>query len=292
MTTIFIFPCDPLRPKRVDEHFMPQSMAAREAGYEVRTLNIEALTRDTGESILPWPPLDSEDFPSRLTAVYRGWMLTPVDYERFSNLLAAKNVLLRSSPESYARAHELPGWYDGLRDFTPKTVEIEHTSFDHIMRGLERLKANAVFVRDYSKSLKHDRDIAGYVPDTTDINAASRVIKKFEELRGEDLAGNVLLREFEHFVGNEIRSWWVNGELKLVTNHPDTPNEEVRVDVSGDWLPKGFSKSLKALNLPFVTADFVQNTDGKWRMVELGDGQVSDVPADANLEAFIKAISA
>ncbi|WP_280236823.1 ATP-grasp domain-containing protein [Nocardia cyriacigeorgica] len=32
------------------------------------------------------------------------------------------------------------------------------------------------------------------------------------------------------------------------------------------------------LDLPFVTADFVQHTDGRWRIVELGDAQVSDRP--------------
>jgi ATP-grasp domain, R2K clade family 3 len=34
--------------------------------------------------------------------------------------------------------------------------------------------------------------------------------------------------------------------------------------------------------LPFVTADLVKRSDGIWRVIEVGDGQVSDRPASAS----------
>jgi hypothetical protein len=42
------------------------------------------------------------------------------------------------------------------------------------------------------------------------------------------------------------------------------------------------------LALPFVTVDVVRRTDGVWRVVELGDGQVSDRPAAVSPEALVE----
>jgi hypothetical protein len=42
--------------------------------------------------------------------------------------------------------------------------------------------------------------------------------------------------------------------------------------------------------LPFVTADLVLRADGTWRVVELGDGQVSDRPATTKPAAFLSAV--
>jgi ATP-grasp domain, R2K clade family 3 len=44
------------------------------------------------------------------------------------------------------------------------------------------------------------------------------------------------------------------------------------------------------LRLPFVTADFARREDGVWRLIELGDGQVSDRPATTPPHALITAL--
>jgi len=36
--------------------------------------------------------------------------------------------------------------------------------------------------------------------------------------------------------------------------------------------------AVTALALPFVTVDLARRADGTWRIIELGDGQVSDRP--------------
>ena len=76
------------------------------------------------------------------------------------------------------------------------------------------------------------------------------------------------------FTGPVLRTWWIGGRCQLVTPHPDTPDE----------LPTGLDlieiePLVATLALPFVTVDLVRRTDGAWRIVELGDGQVSDWPA-------------
>ncbi|MGN9809953.1 ATP-grasp domain-containing protein [Micromonospora sp. BQ11] len=47
-----------------------------------------------------------------------------------------------------------------------------------------------------------------------------------------------------------------------------------------------------ALHLPFVTVDLAQRDDGLWRVVELGDGQVSDRPTTISPHAFVAALLA
>ena len=42
--------------------------------------------------------------------------------------------------------------------------------------------------------------------------------------------------------------------------------------------------------LPFVTADLARSTDGTWRLIELGDGQVSDRPATTDADSFLSAL--
>jgi hypothetical protein len=42
--------------------------------------------------------------------------------------------------------------------------------------------------------------------------------------------------------------------------------------------------------LPFVTADLALRADRTWRVIELGDGQVSDRPASTEPAAFLNAV--
>ena len=52
-----------------------------------------------------------------------------------------------------------------------------------------------------------------------------------------------------------------------------------------------YTPMVAALDLPFVTVDLVLRTDGTWRVVELGDGQVSDRPDNAPPADLITAIN-
>lgn len=46
-----------------------------------------------------------------------------------------------------------------------------------------------------------------------------------------------------------------------------------------------------ALDQPFVSADLRRDINGRWRLIEVGDGQVSDRPRSIPAEAFIAAIT-
>ncbi|MEU4690016.1 ATP-grasp domain-containing protein [Actinoplanes sp. NPDC023714] len=273
---LLLFPADVLRPRRPDEHFADEAAAARAAGHHVALVDHDALTGGgTPESAVARVPAGTD-------AVYRGWMMSSEQYAAMAGALAARDVTLRTSPEQYRRAHELPGWYDTMRPHTPESVW--GADFSAVRA---ELGTGPAVLRDWTKSMKHYWHEAAYIPDVADAEAASAVAARFRELRGDDFTGGFVLRRFETFTGAEARTWWVGGECRLITAHPDT---------DGDLPPAGldvtpFAAAIRALRLPFVTADLTRHEDGRWRVVEVGDGQVSDRPRGTDAAEFIAALA-
>ena len=150
-----------------------------------------------------------------------------------------------------------------------------------------RLGPGAAVLRDYTKSMKHYWHEAAYIPDLTDAEAAWSVAARMRELRGDDFSGGFVLRRFEEFTGAEARTWWVDGTCRLVTAHPDTPDRPPPAE-----LPTSEpAVAVAGHGLPFVTVDLARRADGRWRVVELGDGQVSDRPSSTPPETFLAALS-
>ncbi len=275
---LLIAPADVLRPRRPDEHFADEVAAARRAGIDVALVDHDALAGggDPGPAVARVPP--SED------AVYRGWMLSAAAYLGFAGALAARGVTLRTDGTQYRRAHELPGWYEALRAVTPESVWTTgdtRTAFDD---ARARLGGGPAVLRDYTKSMKHYWEQACFIPDLADADAAWSVAARFRELR-EDVEGGFVLRCFEDFTGVECRTWWIGGRCVHAGPHPDEPAGDVQEPDLAAITPL-----VAGLGLLFVTVDVVRRADGAWRVVELGDGQVSDRPAGFAADDLLAAL--
>lgn len=277
---MLLVPCDPLRPRRPDEHFAPEAQAAREAGLAVAVVDHDALARgDDAERAVA-------SVPGGGTAIYRGWMLRTERYARFTHVLAKRGVTVRTTGEQYRRAHELPGWYPALAAVTPRsawTTAADRADFDQARLALG---AGPAVVRDYVKSMKHYWDEAAFVADVGDGDAAWKVASRLRQLREDDFVGGFVLREFEPFTSAEVRTWWVDGRCVLIGPHPDTPYDQPPGEIDLRWL----TPLIGALGLPFVTADLALRADGVWRVVEVGDGQVSDRPISIEPAMIIAAV--
>jgi len=265
---ILLFPADVLRPRRVDDHFAGEADAAREVGLPVALVDHDAVARGDAAGAVSRVPGDA-------TAIYRGWMLSSDRYADFDAALAARSVRLYTGAQQYRRAHELPGWYAALTAFTPPSLWTSGTDRADFETVRAALGSGPAVLRDYTKSMKHYWHEAAYIPDLADAAKAWSVAQRMAELRGDDLAGGFVVRRYEAFTGAEARTWWINGACRLVTAHPDTANEPPPADLDIAML----RPAVTALALPFVTVDLARRTDGTWRIIELGDGQVSDRPA-------------
>lgn len=294
---LLLVPSDPLAARVPDQHFMREAEAARQAGMEVAVVDHDAiLAGDVRAAVRRIPASDGEQ-----VAWYRGWMMPCAAYSRLGTELGTRGVRLVTDPTAYRAAHELPGWYSTFADLTPASVwspwEAGRMPTSADVGALTgTLGGGPGVVKDYVKSRKHEWHEACFVPDLADVTDATRVIRRMVELQGDDLAGGIVARAFEQFTQDadgrtlEARVWWVTGSAALITPHPDAP-AGTRVDVPMA-VCDAVGASVRALGAPFVTTDLALRSDGVWRVIEVGDGQVSDFPAAEDPGRLMRALAA
>ncbi|MCP2338843.1 ATP-grasp domain-containing protein [Actinomadura rupiterrae] len=271
MTLTVLFCADPLHPRRVEPHFSREAAAVRDHYGEIGLVDHDALRRGDAEAAVRAVP------PDLGPAWYRGWMLSSAEYAALAAALKKRGTILLTHPEDYQRAHELPGWHDTFAGLTPNSVwrELSPGQDPGDLAELVRpLRGGPGIVKDYVKSCKHEWDEACFVPDVHDLARLRAVVTKMIALQEDYLAGGVVVREYERLdEDGEARVWWVDGEPALVGPHPDTPGTEPRPELAE------VAPVVRALGCRFITTDLARRADGAWRVVEVGDGQVSDLPA-------------
>ncbi|MFJ9112792.1 ATP-grasp domain-containing protein [Streptomyces sp. NPDC102283] len=282
----FLFCADPLRPSRPDPQFADEVAAARATGGRIALLDHDALLAGDAAGAVARVARDSGPY------WYRGWMIPSRRYAELEAALGARGCALLTGAAAYRRAHELPGWYEEFAELTPRSVwratppGAPPPTADELAGLAAPLGPGPGIVKDFVKSRKHEWHEACYVPELADAEQLARVVGRFVELQGTFLSGGLVLRSFEPFVaGGEARVWWVDGEAVLVTAHPDTPGA---VSVPEPALPR---EAVGRLGPRWVTTDLALREDGVWRVVEVGDGQVSGLPAGAEAGALFAALA-
>lgn len=272
----FLFCADPLRASRPDPQFAGDVAAARAAGGRIALLDHDALLSGDAAGAVARVARDSGPY------WYRGWMIPSARYAELETALGARGCTLLTDAVGYRRAHELPCWYGDFDGLTPHSVWCAMVpgapppSAEKLAGLAAPLGPGPGIVKDFVKSRKHEWHEACYVPELGDRRHLTSVVGRFVELQGDFLAGGLVLRAFEPFVaGGEARVWWVDGEAVLVTAHPDTPDRRPSPE-----LPS-VREAVGRLGLRWVTTDLALREDGVWRVVEVGDGQVSGLPAGA-----------
>ncbi|MFE7508661.1 ATP-grasp domain-containing protein [Promicromonospora sp. NPDC057488] len=294
---LILVPSDPLAPRAPDQHFLREADAARQAGIDLAVVDHDAILAGDVRAAVRRVAASDGVRPGW----YRGWMLPSGAYGRLGAALETRGVRLCTDPAAYRTAHELPGWYDTFADLTPASVWMPWTAGIAPTPGdigalVADLGGGPGVVKDYVKSRKHEWDEACFVPELSDAATAARVIARMVELQGADLSGGIVVRAFEQFLSDddgralEARVWWVAGAPVLVTPHPDAP-AGTTVEVPAEALD-GVRACVRALGAPFVTTDLALRSDGEWRVIEVGDGQVSDLPADQEPGVLVGALAA
>ncbi|MFD7624953.1 ATP-grasp domain-containing protein [Streptomyces sp. NPDC059851] len=307
MPTTVLYCSDPLNERRVDAHFAPEARQLRADGAAVHLIDHDALTAGDAERAVARVPAGAGPL------WYRGWMVPAGRYAELDTALRRRGAQLITDPSRYRRAHELPGWYATFAGLTPASrwlpVDPGRAPDPARLVALAAgLPAGAAVVKDYVKSRKHEWEEACHIPDLADPAALHRVVGRFVELQGEFLAGGVVLRAFEPFrvpgpgtdgAPGELRVWWRDGAPRLITPHPDSPADAFGAPGAGrDGVAPGLPDlepvraAVEALDCPFVTTDLALREDGVWRVVEVGDAQVSDVHRAVDPTSFAAVLTA
>ena len=151
--------------------------------------------------------------------------------------------------------HHLPKWYPLIAEFTPETrVLAADADWESELRSLGW---SAFFIKDYVKSLKTSR--GSIVRDPSEIGV---VVAEMRQFRG-DIEGGLCVRRVEPFVTISERRYFV---LDGQASSPD-----------GQRVPDLVLRVASRIPSPFFSVDVIRRDDGVLRVVEVGDGQVSDL---------------
>lgn len=241
----FLFPSHPLRRPVIDEMFADQRSAAIDAGF-TSSLCPESSLRD-GRPLM--------NIPAGATVVYRGWMLNAPDYEALTRAVAAAGGVPLTSPATYLATHHLPNWYPLIAEFTPETRVFPES--EALESQLRELGWEAFFVKDYVKSLKTSR--GSIVRDPSEIGP---LVTEMRTFRGE-IEGGVCVRRVEALLPETERRYFV------IDGRAYAPTDE--------QVPELVQAVAQRIPSRFFSVDVSRRADGVLRVVEIGDGQVSDL---------------
>jgi hypothetical protein len=241
-----LYPNNPLKSRQPDEQFLAEVDAVRAAGFDVSLFSQENLQNGAFRTI---PPL-----PSAANVLYRGWMLSAAEYGNLVSALTGVEARLVISLQAYLASHHLPNWYPHLKDLTPETHFFPLDC--DLETELRSLDWPEYFIKDYVKSLK--TSVGSRISKPEQVSALVADMRRFRGV----IEGGFCVRRVENFLPNTERRFFVlNG---------------VSHAASGD-VPSIVHECAKRLANRFYSVDVVQRSDGQFRVVEIGDGQVSDL---------------
>jgi ATP-grasp domain, R2K clade family 3 len=240
-----LYPSDPFNKKKPDDVYEEEFSAAQQAGLLCSLYSAEDF--EFGD-FKPRPSLsEGED------VVYRGWMLVPDDYVHLQSAIENKGGKALTSSAQYRHCHYLPEWYGLCDDVTPKTIFLAKDA--DFKAELANQGWSAYFVKDYVKSLTTTR---GSVANS--IQEIAEIVSLIEKFRGQ-IEGGVCVRQFENLRAE-------SEERYFVFKHKAFARDGV--------VPEIVERIANRIDSPFFSIDIVLDVNDVPRLIELGDGQVSD----------------
>lgn len=241
-----LYPSDPSNAKVPDGPFADEYSAASSMGLPLSLFSFEGFAAGAFRAR---PLLAAGE-----QVLYRGWMLAADRYPTLANAIRSQGACPFTEPEHYRLCHHLPQWYPLLTELTPETRLF--AMGDDYAAALHGSGWPGYFVKDFVKSLTTTR---GSLADTPEEIGA--IVSQIERYRG-GIEGGVCVRRREEFVvGTEQRFFVLNGK-------PFGGDD--------DAIPTAVSVAAQRVASPFFSVDVAQRRDGILRIIEIGDGQVSD----------------
>ncbi|GEM44617.1 ATP-grasp domain-containing protein [Deinococcus cellulosilyticus] len=246
MSLRILYPCQPFDLKTTDEQYLEEAQLAVALGFQTGRLSFEDLLDG---KLKVSPPLQEGE-----TVLYRGWMMEAKTYLLFETLLKQQGVQILTPHAAYQRTHHLPEWYALLQEHTPETLFFANG--EEAVKGLAHVSWPGFFVKDWVKSLSTGHGPVAQTPEEI-LTIQSQMI----QYRGS-IEGGLCIRKLESFLPEtEERCFVVQG-----IPYGRTP-----------FVPEVVQLAAQTVYSPFFSVDVVQRDDGTLRIVELGDGQVSDL---------------
>ena len=254
-----LFPLNPLDQSEPDEPYVDEWSALLDAGFSCSLFDFDEIEH----RFRPKPAIRPGE-----RILYRGWMLNLSRYASLAEQIRTSGGVPVTSEADYAMGHHLPNWYPYCSEFTPQTIFVDHS--DEVERKVAQLGWQSYFVKDFVKS--NTGDLASIAHSVAEIRAIAEQIRLY---RGE-IEGGLAIREVERLrPDTESRHFVVNGQAHSLEGP----------------VPDVVSACAEVVPATFYSIDTALNEAGQYRIVELGDGQVSD-RKQWPVEKFLSVIAA
>lgn len=274
-----IFPSSYFSANSPDEEISGEFAAVRETGlFETALFSNEKWTHrgELAVSVSPALPV---------SAVYRGWMMKPCQYREFYEKLRNKNIYLVTSPEEYERFHIFPNIYPAFGSDTAEMMifpEKEPVDLDRI-----REKFSRFMVKDHVKSVK-GTEFPVFFDRSVTREEFDRQMEIFYKYRGGLFTGGICIKEYLDLKRygkrtNEFRVFYAGGQVLSVSRN-------LGQQAFAPEPPAGLIEKYRRLGSPFYTVDYAETSDGEWKIIEAGDGQVSGLSDGQDMGAFFRGL--
>lgn len=295
-----IYCCDFFNKKSVDMDYLREYEIAKKLGFNIILIDIDDLSY--GKLTITKKEINTLTEKS----IYRGWMLSPQQYETLYKKLLEENYYLINNPQEYKHCHYFIENYNKIENTTPHSewLRQEDLTPENIINILGKFGEKPIIIKDYVKSRKHEWNEAFFIPNAQDTESALKVINTFIERQGEGLSGGIVLRKFEklkfltnHSKSNmpldiEFRIFFFEGKPLQIQYYWDERATESSLFINEGYynmpLPNidKFINIAKTIQSNFFTMDIAQKENGEWIIIELGDGQVSGLSDKVNILEF------
>jgi len=284
---------DAFEKNKIDPDFEEEYLSAKKNSFPTILFNFDDFTMSGGISSAT-KRIKAADHV--MLTIYRGWMLTPNQYDELYQALLLKNYRLINTTREYQNCHYLPDSLKFIENKTPRTVFEKLSERDSIEKIIQKAKIfndNPVIVKDFVKSEKHDWNTACFVANASDAENIGQIINNFIELRGKYLNESIVIREFLNLndltvhsksgmpIKEEYRLFFFNKKLLGIFEYWE----------EGDYLlskpdVKEFEEIAERIESNFFSMDIARKTNGDLVIIELGDGQVSGLSDKVDINEF------
>ena len=292
-----IFCCDPQSEQIPDPFYIDEVASATRAGFEFELINYQALVqkRNPARAVRDIP-VEQEMRP----ALYRGWPLTSLQYAALYDALISRGLRLVTSPQAFRHTQHLPESLPVIQAHTMRTIWTDSSnrvSMPSIMSLLLPFAGRPIILRDFERAYKHYWQEACYIATSSESSAVENTVRNFLALRGADLVGGLVFREYVSFaplretvsgaapMTQEFRLFFWHGKWLSTVHYWDVPGyEDLEVPVAL------FDDIARRVRSPFFTMDVGRRSDGEWMIIDLGDAQIAPLPSFSDFDNFFLAL--
>ncbi len=275
--------------KLIEPDYKEEKKSATNSGFDFSLISFEELTDGNIATALRFvKEVENKEF-----GIYRGWMLTPNQYQNLYEGLLKKNITLINTPIEYKHCHYLPYSYEKIKSISPKSNWTTELDNDSVFKLTKEFGESPIILKDVVKSEKHNWEDACFIPNASNLDKVKSTIDKFIELRGNSLNEGLVFRQFEELeyltehsksgmpLTKEFRIFFANKKIIKVFDYWDEGEY-------GETKPELdiFIEIAQNIDSKFFTMDIAKKKNGDWIIMELGDGQVAGLPDNANRNEF------